>query len=433
MEIRTKIFYGWWIVGAFFFTLFMSAGIGATHTVFFKWISGDFGWSRTSFSTVLSINVILGSLVAPVWGRLVDRKGARIVVPIGVVLVGSSLLLLSTMQSLFQAYLFYILLAVSAGGITLIPISSAISQWFVRRRGMAMGITLAGVSIGGMALAPLAGWIVNSFGWRTGYRLYGVAIWILLIPLLLFILRRHPRDLGLLPDGDVPREPSRIETAPDISDRKPDVSVDKPEDLSLKQAIKTPTFWLIAVGFLLPMFAGRALLIHLVPILTDSGISAKTSASVYGLTVGLSIVGRLGFGYAADKFSIRGLFAICYFIEAVGIFCLLGLGSLGNAALIGFVIIFGMSFGGGMSLSPLLIGKCFGITFMGEIFGALGIAAMLGGAVGPIFAGNIYDRFGNYHFAFVVFLALQLIAVAAIYNARSVIKDETRLTPMLRA
>ncbi|MFO7964859.1 MAG: MFS transporter [Desulfobacterales bacterium] len=411
MKIRMNIYYGWWIVSAFFITLFMAAGIAATHTVFFKSISGDFGWSRTAFSTVLSINVILGSLTAPIWGRLVDRRGARLVVPLGVVMVGGSLLLLSTMSSLTEAYLFYIFLAIGAGGITLIPISSAVSRWFVRRRGLAMGVTLAGISIGGMFLAPLAGWLVNSVGWRTGYRLYGIALWALLIPMLLIVLRRSPRDKGLLPDGEIPKD-----TPPE----EPISSVpDEPAGLTLKQAIKTRTFWLIAVGFMLPMFAGRALLIHLVPIITDSGISAETAASVYGFTVGLSIVGRLGFGYAADRFSVRRIYALCYAVEAIGIFCLVGLGSYGNIALIGFIIVFGMSYGGGMSLSPLLIGKSFGIAFMGEIFGALGIAAMVGGAIGPVFAGYNYDHYGTYHYAFIVFLATQLIAVAAIYNSRS--------------
>ena len=130
--------------------------------------------------------------------------------------------------------------------------------------------------------------------------------------------------------------------------------------------------------------------------------------------------------FAADKFSIRRIFALCYAIEAVGMFCLIGLGSLGNIALIGFIIIFGMSFGGGMSLSPLLIARCFGITYMEKIFGALGIAAMVGGAFGPIFAGYVFDRFGNYHIAFIVFLVIQLIAVAAIYYSRSVISPGDR-------
>jgi MFS family permease len=414
MQKEKNIFYGWWIVAVFFVSLFMGAGIAATHTVFFKSIINDFNWSRAAFSAVLSVNVVIGSLTAPIWGRLVDRRGARIIVPCGIAIVGTSLLLLSIMQSMVHAYLFYILLAIGAGGMSLVPISTTISHWFNRRRGLAMGITLAGASLGGMALAPLAGVILRNLGWRFGYRLYGISICIIIIPLMLLILRQSPKVMGLLPDGD-----KAIADPENLSIKQADAV--KLESLSLKQAFKTLTFWMIAIGFMLPMFAGRALLIHLVPILTDSGISAETAAGVYGFTVGLSLLGRLGFGFAADKFSIRHIYALCYAIEALGIFCLLGLKSFGNFALLGFVIIFGSSYGGGMSLSPLLIGKCFGISSMGEIFGALGIAAMIGGAFGPVFAGFIYDRMGNYHVAFMVFLALQIISVVAIYNARTVI------------
>lgn len=144
MQKQKKIFYGWWIVAVFFVTLFMGAGIAATHTVFFKSIISDFNWSRAAFSAVLSVNVVIGSLIAPLWGRLVDRKGARIIVPCGIAIVSTSLFLLSSMKNMVQAYFFYILLAVGAGGVSLVPISTTISHWFSKRRGMAMGITLAG-------------------------------------------------------------------------------------------------------------------------------------------------------------------------------------------------------------------------------------------------------------------------------------------------
>ncbi len=406
-----KIFYGWWIAATFFVTLFMAASIGATHSVFFKSIVGEFGWSRTSFSTVLSVNAVIGALLAPLWGRLVDRHGPRGVVPAGAAIVGLSMVLLSNMRSMLEAYLLYILLAFGAGGQSLVPISTALSQWFKRRRGLAIGITLVGAGVGGVSLAPMASVLDGELGWRTGYLVFGIAIWVALIPLLLLVLRRRPEDIGLLPDGD--ERPSAAVDAEEPAEAPPEAA-----GLSLGEAVRTPAFWLLALGFMLPMFAGRAIMIHLVPVITDAGISPQKAATAYGMTVGLSIVGRFGFGYAADKFSKRHIFALCYLIQAVGICFLIGLESIGPIVLVGFIIVFGCSYGGGLSLAPLLIAENFGIASMGVIFGALGIVAMIGGALGPIFAGGVYDAVQSYHMAFIVFLAVQLVASIAILNCR---------------
>lgn len=406
------MFYGWWIVASFFVTLFLAASIGATHTVFFKSIIEEFGWSRTAFSAVLSVNAVIGALLAPLWGRLVDRHGPRGVVPAGAAIVGLSMVLLSSMQTLLHAYVLYILLAFGAGGKSLVPISTALSRWFNRRRGLAIGITLVGTGLGGVALAPLASLLDREIGWRSGYLAFGVLIWVAVVPLLLLVLRRRPQDMGLLPDGD--ERPDASATAEEQPEEPPEAP-----GLGLKEALRTPTFWLIALGFMLPMFAGRAILIHLVPIITDAGVSPQKAATAYGVTAGLSVVGRLAFGYAADKFSKRHIFATCYLIQAVGICCLVALEPLGPTALMGFILIFGCSYGGGLALAPLLIGECFGIASMGVIFGVLGITAMLGGAFGPIFAGGVYDATHSYQTAFIVFLAAQVVAAVAIFNCRS--------------
>ena len=409
-----KVFYGWWIVAAFFVTLFLAASIGATHSVFFKSIVEEFGWSRTAFSTVLSVNAVIGALLAPLWGRLVDRHGPRGVVAAGAAIVGLSMVLLSNMRSMLEAYLLYILLAFGAGGKSLVPISTALSQWFERRRGLAIGITLVGAGVGGVALAPMASLLDREFSWRTGYLVFGIVIWVVLIPLLLLVLRRRPEDIGLLPDGD-----DRPIAAADVEE-----PVEPPPEaggLSLGEALRTSTFWLLALGFMLPMFAGRSIMIHLVPVITDSGVSPQRAAAAYGMTVGLSVVGRFGFGYAADKFSKRRIFALCYLIQAVGICFLIGLETTGPIVLIGFIVVFGCSYGGGLSLAPLLVAENFGIGSMGVIFGALGIVAMVGGALGPIFAGGVYDAMQSYHTAFIVFLVAQLIAAIAILNCRSAV------------
>jgi MFS family permease len=417
---QPKVFYGWWIVASFLVTLFFGAGIGATHSVFFKPISGEFGWSRTALSAVLAVNALIGGLAAPFWGRMIDSWGGRAIVPVGATLVGFSLLFLGSLGSMWQAYALYSVLAIGGGGMSLIPISSVISHWFTARRGLAMGITLIGASLGGMIMAPLAGVIAESLGWRMGYRLYGLALWLFAVPLVLVVVRHRPQDMGLLPDGRSP-EPEGTRFAADQSSPDP-----KPAGVSLREALRAPTFWFMALGFMLPMFAVRALFIHLVPMLTDLGISAQLAATAYGMIAGLSLIGRVGFGYAADRFSKRRTFALCYAVEAVGMLFLLGVDALGPAALVAFIVIFGASFGGGLALAPVLIGECFGLRSMGTIFGALGIVAMLGGAIGPVFAGWIFDTLGSYHVALFVFVGALFLAVAAISACRPVVATQSR-------
>ena len=407
-----RMFYGWRIVAGFFLTMFLGAGVIATHSVFFKPISAEFGWSRTALSAVLSVNLLIGGLSAPFWGRLVDRRGSRAIVPVGVMIVGISLLLLSGMGAMWQAYLLYMLLAVGGGGMSVVPISSTLSQWFVRRRGLAIGTTLAGSGVGGLVMAPIAGVLAETVGWRGGYQFYGLTILLVAIPVLFLVLRRRPQDMGMLPDGDEPKEVS-TEAHDGLS-----LGGDQPPALDLKAAIKTRTFWLLAVGFMLPMFAGRALVVHLVPIMTDAEITPRIAAAAFGVVLGLSPVGKLGFGLAADRFNKRHIFALCYGIGALAILCLVALESVGPIALAGFILIFGCSYGGGITLAPLLIGECFGTASLGEIFGVLGLTAMVGGALGPIFAGWTYDTMASYQVAFNVFVAAQVVGVAAILRCR---------------
>jgi MFS family permease len=421
---RPKIFYGWWIVASLLVTLFFGAGIGASHSVFFKPIAGEFGWSRTALSMVLGLSAAVGGLCAPLWGRMIDTRGGRVILPIGAVLLGVSLLLLSRMNTLWQAYAFYSLLALGGGGMSLIPMSSVISHWFVSRRGLAMGTTLIGAGLGGMVMAPVAGIVAEELGWRTGYWLYGLALCLIVFPLLILVVRHRPQQLGLLPDGQSPESDETTHTTEEaLKDLQPLPSV------GISAALRTRTFWLIAIGFMLPSFSIRAIFVHLVPLITDLGISPRIAATAYGVIAGLGVAGRVGFGYAADRFSTRRIYALCYAIGAVGMLFLIGIEAYGTTALIGFILIFGCSYGGVLSLAPLLIGECFGIASMGVIFGGLGVAAMVGGALGPIFAGWVYDTQGSYHFAFIVFVFAQLIAIAAIYGCRPVIGDEASQGP----
>jgi sugar phosphate permease len=303
-----RIYYGWYIVAACFLIMGIEAGVGATFPVFFKPLITEFDWSRTELSGVVSIGLIVGGLVTPFWGTWADRSGVRVVVATAALFVGLSVLLRSQISTLWELYLLSTLGALFAAGTGLIPLSTAISQWFQKRRGIAMGATLVGGGVGGFIGPPVANYLVASIGWRDTYLLLGGILCATVLPIAALILKRRPQDLGLLPDGEV-EAPTQAE--------------EPSKSITLKQATRKLSFWMIAVAFFLPMMSGVGLGTHLVAMFTDMGISSQTAAACLGLIAGLSIVGRFGFGYAADRFSVRRVFTTCFIIEAIGVGILL--------------------------------------------------------------------------------------------------------------
>jgi MFS family permease len=421
-KARTGIFYGWYIVGACFLIMGIVGGVGATFPVFFKPLIAEFAWSRTELSGVVSIGLIIGGLVTPFWGNWTDRSGVRVVVVTAAAFAGLSVLLRAQITTLWHLYLLSGLGALFFAGLGLIPLSTAISQWFLRRRGIAMGATLVGGGVGGFIMPPVANYLVVSIGWRNCYLLLGGILCATVIPIAGLMLKRRPQDLGLLPDGEVPElEPAHeglnaIDSAP-LQNTGPEPG----ENITLKQAARRFSFWMIAVAFLLPMMSGVGLVTHLVAIFTDMGVSSQRAATCLGLIGGLSIVGRFAFGYAADHFTVRKVFTTCFIIEAIGVALLLATPFLGTQALYAFVLVYGLAGGGGLVLAPLIVGECFGIRSLGTIFGVLVIAAVVGGAIGPLLAGLIFDGTASYYPAFIIFTVGEVIAATAISQARPVV------------
>jgi sugar phosphate permease len=397
----------------------IEAGEAATFPVFFKALIDEFGWSRTALSGTVSIGLIVGGLTTPLWGRWTDRSGARAVVVTAALLAGLSIFFRGRIHTLFELYVVATLGALFFAGIGLIPLSTAISHWFRSRRGLAMGLAVVGGGLGEFVFPPFANYLVEVGGWRNAYLVLAGVLWLTLIPVAELVLRRRPQDLGLLPDGEVIPAGSGDETTEgkDLAlEGEPEPAVD--ESLTLKQAVRTFAFWMISAAFFLPMMSGIGLFTHLVAIFTDMGTSARTAAIALGVIGGLSIVGRFGFGLAADRFSVRKAFTTCYVIEALGVSMLLMVPWLGTNALFAYVFVYGLTVGGGLVLAPLIIGECFGVKAMGTIFGVLAIAAVVGGAIGPLLAGFIFDSTGSYYPAFIIFSVGEATAAIAISRAR---------------
>ena len=200
---KANIFYGWRIVAASFVLLFLFAGAGFySFSIFIKPLEDDFGWPRASIALTMSIYFMVGGCAGPVIGKLIQAYGEKRVMLISAVGAGACYMLVSLTRSLGYFYLVYAFLALTSCGMGILPVSSLLAKWFERRRGTATGLAMVGISAGGLILAPAVGKITAYMGWKASYLFIGLLVWILAIPLVLFVIKESPSKLGLEPDGE---------------------------------------------------------------------------------------------------------------------------------------------------------------------------------------------------------------------------------------
>ncbi|TET39495.1 MAG: MFS transporter [Dehalococcoidia bacterium] len=398
---RFSIFYGWWIVTVGMLSLLLAGGIGIyTFGAFFTPLIDEFGWSRAQLSLAMTIASLVG-LFGPMVGTWVDRYGARRVMAIGALIAGAAIALLGLTTSIWYFYVISLVMALGLVAILNIPVATAVSNWFVERRGLAMGITLTGFGLGGLAMIPLASYLIANLGWRMAYHLLGLLICIVLIPLSIFVIKHRPEEKGLLPDGKTPQE------------SKPSPSVVEDEhdrELTLKGALRTKAFWLIAGALSLAFIGAGSVIAHVIPFFQDMGIPHQTAATILGLTIGVSILSRVAAGYIADRMSVKYLALFFLLLQIAGLLLLLGTSSM--AMVWFFVVVFGLAIGGMFALEPLLISAYFGLASFGAIYGGLWVFVSIGFAAGPPLAGYIFDVTGSYDLAFILFMAATLVAMA---------------------
>ena len=269
---KTKIFYGWWIVAACFALCFLFAGAGFySFSIFIKPLENDFGWDRAAISLTMSIYFIVAGLMGPFVGKLTQTYGPKRVMTLAAIGSGAGFLLVSLTRSLWYFYAVYALLAIMLCGIGVVPVSSLLANWFDRRRGTATGAALVGIAAGGFLLAPVLGAVTIRFGWKASYIFLGLLVWVVALPVIKFVIKAKPAELGLAPDGDNSKT-SAAETAKHPSENG---SVGWPSGA----ALRSRAFWSIAASFFLAPMAQLGVLQHQVPIIIDAGISQATAAA----------------------------------------------------------------------------------------------------------------------------------------------------------
>ena len=408
----SRFFYGFYVVAACFFVLYMCWGMVLnTFPIFVKPITEDMNWGRGALSIALLMGSVGSAVTAPIAGILIDRIGARAVMATGALVIGFGLLAGSRVSELWHLYIVFALIGCGLMGSTVIPCSLIISNWFVSRRGTAMAVAFAGTSVGGMIMAPVANWIILNWGWRIAFVFSGVQILVLVIPVILLVIRTHPSEMGL--------EPYRgAETDADTSEEIWGVSA--------KQAFSLPVCWQISgIRFIIGLVTS-GLGTHCVAYLTDLDPSPTSAALAWSTVMGVMIVGILLSGPIADRWGPKNAMLIDSALFAVSILVLTWAQSY--SVVLVFAVIYGLALGAPLVINPLLTGSYLGMKHFGAIYGVLNIMGTVGAAIGPVGAGIFFDTQKTYLPVFYLFallmLAIGVVAMLLKSNPRHLLTTE---------
>jgi len=406
-SILEVLSHGHFVVPGCFAVMFLLYGsVLNTFTVFVDPMVQDLGCTRTTISFAMMIGAGGMGVAAPFAGTFMDRLGARPVMMVGAVMIGAGILITSRITALWQMYVLYSFVGFGLACATVIPCSLIISNWFVSRRGMAMGVMAMGTSTGGMLMSPIANWIIQNHGWRSAYVFSGAVILFIGFPIIAFLLKAKPSDAGLEPYFDS-----------DVSDE----AVDATGGLSVMESFSTAAFWQIAALMFIIGLVTSGVGVHIVPCLNDFGHAQDKSTLVWSITLLVMTVAKFLFGPIADRWGPKNAMAASCALMAISI-ALLTRGVSYEFAVV-FAIIYGFGVGAPLTVNPLLVAGSLGVKNFGAIYGVLNLVSILGAALGPVSLAFASDANESYVPGLFVFMGLIALTGVVAYFIKSALQQ----------
>lgn len=395
----------------------MGGAIFYGFTAIFEPIANELGWSYTQISLAASLRGLEMGILAPAVGVLTDRLGPRRMILGGAILTAAGLFVLGRAESLLTFYGAFVLIALGTSAGTMTVLMTAVASWFRARIGVASGIAICGFGLGGL-MVPLIVGLIDAFDWRSTVNL--MALGMLLVPLPLSLLFRHrPEQYGYLPDGN---------TTPWADPGAQASGAGAPAELNIGagHALKSLTFWSLALAFSCQVLLVTAVVTHVMPYLSSVGI-ARSESSVLATAIPVaSIAGRLGFGWLGDRFGRKLASSIGFGLMGLGVLCF-GLVGPGGAWLMwASAALFGPGYGGINVMRPGLVQEYFGRRSFGTIFGLLMGLNMAGSVGGPALAGWAFDTWGTYQGAWIAMSFVPVAALFAVLSLKPVRSAELR-------
>ena len=387
-------FCGWKILFLAAFSQFVSVGF----TVYllglylqplaetFSATPGQLGWASSIF-------MLVSAGLGPLLGYWADRGQVKGLMTLGAVCLASGFVLLSACGNLVHAALICIfLIAPGAALIGMVTAGAMLSQWFEKRRGLALGIAAAGMSLGGFIMPSVAAWLFEAFGWRVSSMVFGIVIALTLLPCAWFIAVAKPADIGQFPDG----------VKPEASGDHVRLDQDIPNAATFSVLLARADFWLITVTVGTLSFSSISIITYLIPFAREQGIDLQTSAFMLSVYAGMAFFGKFLYGWLADRFSPARLLTSVAAVMAVGLLPMLVLNSL--LVFVVSICVIGLGVGGLMPIWATLVASSFGPQAFGKVKGAMSLVLTSVSVIPGPLGGYIYDWKGSYGMTFTVVL-----------------------------
>lgn len=401
---RTHIYHGWYVVAVCIVISIVTASVRGGVSVFVIPMSEEFDWSRGSISIAASLGFLLNGLSQPLLGGLLDRFGGRRVLLVNLTILGVTIAALSlTFHIIFFIFFFGVVAGTAFSGVSPSNTSALVAKWFRRRRAMAVGINAAGVGLAGLIAVPFAAYMIQVTNWQIAWMILGLIVIFIAVPLVYWLVHDGPEKLGLTPNGDE-------HLTNGVSGQSSEHRAGPLEAGRWRESFRSSPIWQLSVAYFVDGFTTANLLVHLVPFAIDRGVSPSTAAVVFGFTMVLSIVGSTTVGVMSDRMERRTVLALIYLLRgcAYGAVLLLP----GVFGLWVFAAVIGLSFMPTVSLTTSLTADIYGLRALGAISGVAYLFRQIGGTVGIVLTGYLFDVTGTYGLPFAI--AGFLLAPAAL-------------------
>jgi MFS family permease len=406
LPINLPFFYGWIIVGISALTIFFS-GPGQTYSVstFIDSYIHEFNWSRSTVSGMYSLGTLVAGLFMGVIGNYIDKKGHRIMTTAIALTFGFACLVMSFVSSPLMLLAGFFSIRLLGQGSMSLSSNTLVPQWFIKKKGRALSLVSLGGATASAALPPINTWIIETFGWRTGWRTWSILLWFIMAPTAYYLTRNRPEDVGLFPDNTIDNQ--------DVSEN--DITSLK-NSWTLREAMGTRSFWLLLFCVMIPSAINTGLIFHQVSIMNQIGITAQLAATVLSIMAIIRLPVVLFAGQLADRVppryiqagSMLGLLlttAVLFFSKTIEMAMLYG-------------VLTGITMAFQIMVSGVIWPDYYGRHHLGSIRGITMMAGVIGSALGPLPYGYAYDIFGGYTEVLIISMIFPILGAIAAFMAK---------------